>query len=274
MPILYDSHVHTPYCKHAQDSMADYADQSIACGLAGLIFTDHNPMPLPYSQSERMDIDQLDHYINDVLHVQECYRGRLDVRLGLECDYLESFPDMHPWLNSQIDHTEWDYILGSVHATLTPYGDAHFNADILRFQRDYFTHLADAAETGLFDALAHPDLVKIKFPQEWRLDDVLDAVRPALDRIARTGIALELNTSGLHKPVPEFMPEMRFLTEMRQRNIPVVLGSDAHVPNRIAADFATALELLQTIGYSHTTVLVNRHPRQIPISESLQSLTT
>ena len=155
---------------------------------------------------------------------------------------------------------------------LSPYGDAHFNADILQFQRNYFAHLADAAETGLFDALAHPDLVKIMFPQQWRLDDVLDVVRPALDRIAKTGIALELNTSGLHKPLPEFMPEMRFLTEMHQRKIPVVLGSDAHWPDRVGADFTTALELLQTIGYTHTTVFLNRKPHQIPIGDSLQSL--
>ena len=253
--------------------MADYADAAIRRGLTGIIFTDHNPMPLPYSQGERMDAGQLDDYIHDVREVQQSYRGRLDVRLGLECDYLESFPDIHAWLTGQIERTDWDYILGSVHATLGPYRKAHFNADILQFQRDYFIHLADAAETGLFDTLAHPDLVKIAFPEEWFLDAVLDSVRYSLDRIAKTGIALELNTSGLHKRVPEFMPEMRFLTEMQQRNIPVVLASDAHLPERVGADFGAALQLLGTIRYTCTTVFLNREPQQILLSDSLKLLT-
>lgn len=272
MTILYDSHLHTPFCKHAADPMADYADTAIRRGLAGIIFTDHNPMPQPYSQGERMAEYQFDDYISAIAELQPLYRNRLDIRLGLECDYLESFRDIHPWLTAQIAHIDWDYILGSLHCNLPRYIDTHFHADILAFQRNYFTHLGDAAETQLFDALAHPDLVKMVYPDQWSFDAVLDWVRPALDRIARTGIALEFNTSGLIKPLPEFMPSVRFLTEMHQRNIPVVLGSDAHWPDRVAADFPSALKLLADVGYTHTTVFRNRKPHQIPITASLQSL--
>ena len=39
VPTLFDSHMHTPLCKHAVGEPEDYAEQALAEGLKGIIFT-------------------------------------------------------------------------------------------------------------------------------------------------------------------------------------------------------------------------------------------
>lgn len=269
-PILYDTHMHTPLCKHAQGEPTAYAAHAERRGLAGIIITDHNPMPGDYWSSVRMAETELPRYLALVDEARAQYAGRVDVRLGLESDYL---PGVEPWLEALHTRAPFDYILGSVHPQSDEYQRRYLpNGEIRAFQRTYFNHLADAAETGLFDAISHPDLVKIVFPMQWDLSALLDHIRHCLDRIAATGTAMELNTSGLTKVVPEMNPGREILAEMAERGIPVVVGSDAHVPGRVAADFERAFDLLAEVGYRETSVFLNRTRRAIPLAEARASL--
>ena len=101
-----------------------------------------------------------------------------------------------------------------MHPHLPEYKAEYFRGDVAQFQRTYFEHLAMAAETELFDALAHPDLVKNVFPREWDTLRMMDDITRSLDRIALTGTAMELNTSGLLKDIPEMNPSRAILQEM------------------------------------------------------------
>jgi histidinol-phosphatase (PHP family) len=157
------------------------------------------------------------------------------------------------------------FILGSVHYHLSEYRERFDNGDDLAFQRKYFEHLADAAETGLFDCISHPDLVKNAFPRTWDFRRVEDAVAQALDRIRACGVAMELNTSGLQKSLPEMNPGPAMLRLMRERGIPIVLGSDSHHPRRVAADFEPALDALEAAGYTSISRYAERRRIDQPI---------
>jgi histidinol-phosphatase (PHP family) len=260
---LFDSHMHTPLCKHALGEPEEYARAGVAAGLSGIIFTCHNPAPEGFSPYVRMGIDEFDRYVAIVDRARAAFAGQIEVRLGLESDF---FPGHEPWLEKLHTRAEFHYILGSVHSHLPEYRAAYFKGDPLAFQRQYFTHLAEAAETGLFDALAHPDLVKNCFPKDWQLPRLLDDIRAALDRIARTGIAMELNTSGLYKHVQEMNPGREILREIALRSIPIVLGSDSHKPERVADQFAPAMKTLQECGFTHISVFEHRKRRDLPLS--------
>jgi histidinol-phosphatase (PHP family) len=117
------------------------------------------------------------------------------------------------------------------------------------YQKTYFQHLAQAAESGLFDTLSHPDLVKNEAPDEWDFARIRPDVERALDRIARTGVAMELNTSGLNKAFPEMNPGRDMLRLMAERGVPVVLGADAHRAERVADRFEEALWMLEAAGF-------------------------
>jgi histidinol-phosphatase (PHP family) len=269
-PLLYDSHMHTPLCKHARGEPEEYAAAGAARGLAGIIFTCHNPGPTPeWSHQVRMGIEQFDEYIALVGRAKEAWNGRFDIHLGLECDYL---PGLEEWLKGLLDRADFHHVIGSIHPQLSYYRDAFDNGDPLAFQRTYYSHLAQSAESGLFDTLAHPDLVKIVYAEQWRPDRLRDDIRRSLDRIAATGVAMELNTSGLNKRVREMNPHPAMLAEMRARDIPVVLGSDAHEPGRVAADFLSALDFLEEAGYTAVSFFLERKRQDVDLTAARESL--
>ena len=195
------------------------------------------------------------------------FAGRVDVRLGLESDYM---PGMESWLEDLHQKADFSYILGSVHPQTQEYQAIYLEGSSrLAYERSYFENLANAAESGLFDCLSHPDIVKIVHPKQYDVSDHLDTIRRALDRIARTGIAMELNTSGVNKPYPEMNPGMEILREMAERNIPVVLGSDSHDAYRVGVDFDKALDKLESVGYESVSYFLDRRRCDLRISEVL-----
>ncbi len=268
-PILYDSHMHTPLCKHAQGQPEEYAAVAEQRGLKGIIFTCHNPGPDGWSSRVRMSLDQINEYVDLVARARETWYGRVDVRLGLESDY---FPGMEPFLADLHQRADFNHILGSVHPQLPYYRAVFDNGNALTFFQSYYENLARAAESGLFDTLSHPDLVRNVYPTQWQVDSILDDIKRALDRIAHTGVAMELNTSGLHKKVKEMNPGPAILAEMQERGIPVVLGSDSHEPGRVAADFEPALAMLQDVGYTAVHFYLNRQRQTISITDAVNSL--
>jgi histidinol-phosphatase (PHP family) len=152
------------------------------------------------------------------------------------------------------------------------YKDRYFSGDMFAYQQTYFDHLAQAAETGLFDTLSHPDLVKNESPEEWNFARIQPHIERALDRIAKTGVAMELNTSGLNKALPEMNPGPRMLALMRERGIPVVIGADAHRPQRVADRYEQALRMLDELGFETVSYFLERRRREVPIAAALASL--
>jgi len=266
---VYDAHMHTPLCKHARGEIEQYADVALRRGLAGITVTCHNPLPDRYAQPMRMDEDQLDQYVESVNRARRVFEGRLDIRLGLEADYV---PGYKTFVEQQLASHEFDFVIGSVHPQVPEYQKRFYSGDLFAFQQLYFKHLADSAETGLFDSLAHPDLIKNLMPSQWSVSRILGDVCHSLDRIARTGVAMEFNTSGWRKIIAEPCPGSRILYEMARRRIPITLGSDAHSPKRVAENFERALRLIQAAGYRKVSVFKQRQRTELPISEALRSL--
>lgn len=268
-PILYESHMHTPLCKHATGEPEDYARVAEKRGLKGIIVTCHNPIPGGYSAGVRMAMEEFDEYVAMVDRARAAWEGRVDVCLGLESDYA---PGMESWLEKLHARESFHHILGSVHPQVGDYMEIYFQDDWFEYQKIYFEHLAMAAETGLFDTLSHPDLIKNLAPEEWDLDRIRPYLLRSLDRIAETGVAMELNTSGVNKRVAEMNPGPSILDEMRKREIPVVIGADAHVPERVADAFEEAIGFLEAAGYRELHLYRERELRSVPLDQARKSL--
>lgn len=267
--ILFESHSHTPLCNHADGNPTEYAAVAYDRGLRGLVVTCHNPMPDKFSHQVRMREDQFDEYVELVEKTREEWQGRVDVRLGLEADYFEGY---EAYLEKQLSAADFHLVLGSVHPQISEFRAKYWQADELEVQRTYFRLLAQSAETGLFDSLAHPDLIKNVTSKVWRQNAIMDDIRGALDRIAVTGVAMELNTSGVNKLIAEMNPFPEMLREMSLRRIPVTLGADAHQPDRVADGFEAALQLLLDCDYSHVSYFLNRQRHEVPIQDAIASL--
>lgn len=267
--VLYETHSHTTLCKHAVGTPQDYAAKAWQRGLAGLVVTCHNPLPDGISASVRMEDSEFPLYVEIVAEAREIWAGRVDVRLGLEADYL---PGLESWTERLLNREPFHYVIGSVHPHIREYQERFFHGDWIEFHRGYYRHLAEAAETGLYDSLGHPDIVKNLGSEWWDISVLMPDICRALDRIAATGVAMELNTSGVHKKVREMNPAPAILEKMREREIPVVIGADAHEPARVGEGFLTALDLLEQAGYREVSYFLERRRRTVPLSEARASL--
>ncbi|WP_395740795.1 histidinol-phosphatase HisJ family protein [Prosthecobacter sp.] len=267
--LFYDSHMHTPLCKHAWGEPEEYAEQAVKAGLKGIIFTCHCPMPNGFWPSVRMAESEFDTYVELVQRAADAFKGRLDIRLGIESEF---FPGCEEYISNLHQRADFHYVLGAVHWQAKEYLNKFETGTIENFRRTYFEHLAKSAESGLYDALAHPDLVKNYHPDSWCFAIVKNTVAGALDRIAATGVAMELNTSGLNKSYSEMNPGLEMLRMMAERKIPVVVGSDSHRSVRVGEHFVTALNNLAEAGYENVSYFLNRQRIDLPISDVLASL--
>ncbi len=140
--------------------------------------------------------------------------------------------------------------------------------------RRYFQTLGEAARSGLFDILAHPDLVKVWGPahpgRPLPEGDLRRYYELAIDGIAESGIAVEVSTAGLRKPVAELYPAPAFLEMCLEAGAPLALSSDAHRPEDVGADYDRALELLERLGVGELCVFERRVRRLEPIGAGVR----
>jgi histidinol-phosphatase (PHP family) len=192
-----------------------------------------------------------------------------DLRLGIEADFI---PGREDRMAELLAAREFDYVVGSIHFV----GDGALDYDRYdiwstasspeRVWRTYFEWLAQAAMSGMFDILAHPDLVKYwgrARPQPER--DLRYFYEVAMEGIAESGIAVEVSTAGLRKPVGELYPARAFLEMVVDAGNPIALSSDAHTPDDLGRDYEQALELLDELGVRELAVFEGRERRLEPI---------
>jgi histidinol-phosphatase (PHP family) len=206
--------------------------------------------------------DDLDEYCAFV-------REQTDLRLGIEADFVPGGEDR---MASLLQARDFDYVVGSVHFL----GDRALDMDDYdvwtsgrspeQIWSAYFTTLGEAARSGLFDVLAHPDLVKVWGGERPRPEgDLRRYYELAMDGIAESGIAVEVSTAGLRKRAREIYPAPAFLAMCVEAGAPVALSSDAHRPGEVGADYERALELLDSLGVRELCAFERRERRLEPL---------
>jgi histidinol-phosphatase (PHP family) len=198
-------------------------------------------------------------------------REETDLMLGIEADFIVGREDRMATL---LEGYDWDFVVGSVHF-VGEHAVDHDGYEVWdhRSQRPdelwrrYFSTLGEAARSGLFDILAHPDLIKYWGPTQRPVPegDLRRFYDLAMDGIAESQIAVEVSTAGLRKPVGELYPAPAFLEMCLDAGCPVALSSDAHVPADVGRDYERALELLDRMGVGELAVFERRARRLEPI---------
>jgi histidinol-phosphatase (PHP family) len=249
-----------------EENLQRYLEVAADRGIADLGFSEH-----VYRFREALEIwrhpfwesyavDDLDAYCDFVQRMKAAGHG---VKLGLEVDYIAGREEQ---IEALIDGRPWDYVIGSVHfisgrAVDHEGYDAWLRSDPDSVWSEYFRSFGAAAESGLFDILAHPDLVKV-----WGAERPLPAQEPrafyelAMEQVERADIAVEVSTAGLRKPVGEIYPSPELLEMFLAAGKPVALSSDAHEPAQIGYTYEAAVQLLRDSGVNMIAVF-NRRQR-------------
>ena len=254
--------MHTPLCRHATGEPTELAAQAEKAGLTEIGFSDHSPMKRDDFDDWRMLDRELAEYVAKVEFARRKHPN-LIIRLALEVDYLPGHED---WIRDLARRYPWDYLIGSVHyiseswAIDSPSQISKWkDREPIEVWSAYFERLAMAAESGLFEIIAHPDLCK-KFcfiPEE----DCTPLFMRFLEAVKRHDIAMELNTSGLRKECREIYPSPAIVQLAAKMGVPITFGSDAHAPTEVGMNFIEAIELARSAGYSHSCQF-NKRQRQ------------
>ena len=207
-------------------------------------------------------VDDLDDYCSFV-------REETDLRLGFEADFV---PGREDQLANLLEAREWDYVLGSVHflrdAAVDMAGehDIWRSGDPERVWRRYFETIGEAARSGLFDVIAHPDLVKVWGAERPRPGgDLRRFYDLAMDGIADSDVAIEVSTAGLRKPVAEMYPAPALLEMCLEAGRAVALSSDAHSPSELGHEYERAVAWLGSLGVAEIAVFERRERRLEPL---------
>jgi histidinol-phosphatase (PHP family) len=229
-------------------------------------FSDHAPMPGDDFDNWRMRAADLDGYVAGVEQARRDHPD-LSIKLALEVDYLPGYED---WIRELATRHPWDYFIGSVHYVSDSWAIDN-PAEIARWKdreplevwTAYFERLTQAAESGLFDIIGHADLCK-KFAYYPRHDCTL-LFTGFLRAVKRRGLVLELNTAGLRKECREIYPSPRIVHLAAQLGIPICFGSDAHAPNEVGLNFAEAVQLARSAGYTHYSTFSKRQRQEVKL---------
>jgi histidinol-phosphatase (PHP family) len=224
------------------------------------------PQALEPYDDWRMRRADLPRYFEAVDQARAAYPA-LPIRLGLEIDFIAG---QEPWMKELAGMADWDYLIGSVHY-IAPGWDVDNPAHLWQFRERlvdeiwqlYFTAYEQCIRSGLFDFVGHPDLPK-KFGYRPK-GDLRRFYEPVVAALADTGVAFELSTAGLRKPVGECYPAQEFLEMAHQAGVELLINSDAHAPNEVGAGFEIAKALAKEAGYTSTLRYAKRKRRSVPL---------
>ncbi len=263
--MLIDYHIHTKLCKHAVGEPEEYVEQAIKMGFVEIGFSDHNPMPGDYDPENRMIVSQFPEYLDMVCELQKKYSG-IDIKLGVEVDYFPKYVD---YVKKFVDENRFDYVFGSIHFLDSwgidneKYIDEFKNRNIDEAYKEYFRTIKNAAETKIFDIIAHFDVIK-KFGYKPE-NGYLDLAVEALEAIKKNDLCLEVNTSGLRKTAGEVYPNDEILQTACDLEIPITIGSDSHCPSEVGWHFIETIEKLKMMGFKNICRFSGRERSFVPL---------
>ena len=240
---MIDLHNHTILCNHSNGSLDEYIKQAIKQGISIYGFSDHGPME--FDKKYRMSFDEMDIYENWLDNLQQKY-PQIKILKGYEVDFT-------PMVDKRVLQRDVDYLIGSIHF-LDNWGfdNPEFlsvwqERDVDDVYKEYFELVEKLVESKMFEIVGHLDLIKVfNFKPK---EDIRVYAKKAIEAIADTKMVVEINTAGLRKKVKEMYPSFQLLEMIKQYNIDITFGSDAHSPNQVGFNLKECYNFVKLLGY-------------------------
>lgn len=255
-----DYHIHSSF-SDGKSAPGEYIAAALEAGFNEIGFSDHFNL---LRQEHEPTMGQLEaiKYLDHINKLKSSV-GDINVRTGIEVDY---FPGKEDEIRTILSEIDVDYVIGSVHyldgGGVDESPDYYRGRERDRLFKAYFDVIASAASSGLFDFIAHLDLIRIYGCLA--TDDEEPLYRNLAKILKENDVAFEVNTNGRNKPLGDFYPDRRFLHIFREENVPVCVNSDAHMPSRVGQYFEEAYHLVKLAGYNEMAVFEKRKRRLIP----------
>ncbi len=258
-----DYHIHTELSEDSMAAMEDQVKQAISLGFREMAITDHHEAMA--SDKEYFLQTDISDYINQFNTLKEKYKNQISLKLGAEIGYESRGKDI---LNKFIQDNPFDFIICSLHSLEGEdfyYGKFFKNKTKNQAFTEYFRAIkACVHEFQNFDVLGHLDFIcRYGDYSNYQLEylDYKDIIDEILKKLIRDSKGIEINTSGLRYGVGHMHPRLDIIKRYRELGGHIItIGSDAHTPRDIGADYENARNLLKEVGFEFFTTFNNRKP--------------
>lgn len=223
-------HTHTVRCKHAEGTMEEYIEAAISKGYTVLGFSDHAPWP--NKGNWRMDASEFEDYCNDVNRMKEKYKDQIEIKLGLEAEYV---PEWMDWLKDLVKKYNVDYLIFGNHWIKKGKYEIFYSS--MRGSKQsldlYGNSAIEGLETGLYSYFAHPDWFMVN---NWWWTHECELLSQKICKYCKEhDIPLEYNLAGLRSCLE--YPHPRFWKIAKEYGCKAIIGVDAHSPNQILDEY-------------------------------------
>lgn len=271
---LSNYHSHCTFCD-GRSTPEDFVKFAISHGFRAYGFSSHSP--LPFETFWNMSKDDMPEYLTEINRLRNKYSTLIEIYIGLEIDYLdETYNASIPYFRE----LPLDYRIGSIHFLPISEGlkeenmvcidgafdefesavHTYFDGDIRKLVEHYYESSLKMIEAGGIDIVGHMDKIYMNghkckgfsLDAEWYQNPLMEY----LDLIAQKDLMVEINTKNLTKKQQTF-PHIQFLSQLQQRNIPVLVNSDCHYPDLVNDGRIEAFTCLKEVGFRSTRELRN-----------------
>ncbi|MBP9021883.1 MAG: histidinol-phosphatase [Spirochaetes bacterium] len=264
---MIDFHNHTELCGHAEGTPEEYVMTAVKRGIRYFGFADHAPIEESIRAGITMSPDEIEDYISMTKSLKEKFAGKIEIFTGFEVDY----PEFEAFDSSYYTDERIDYLIGSCHfigdwpIDFSPEAsdEEYSKRGVDSVCADYFNNVLSLAKSGKYNIIGHFDLYK-KFghrPEK----DFSDIISLIAKEAAKNNTAIEINSSGLRKPVKEIYPSFDIIKLIKESGGIFTLGSDSHHPDDVAKDFDKSRELLLKAGVDKISYYRNRNRVEISL---------
>ena len=278
---LSNYHSHCTFCD-GKASAEEFVKAAIEAGFHSYGVSSHSP--LPFDTRWSLSKGDVEAYLREMERLKKQYAGQIELYVGLEIDYLN---DVWGPANDYFQRMPLDYRIGSVHLVTNgetgemmdmdgSFDDFRenfrnvYHDDLKHLVRDYFRSSARMVELGGFDFVAHLDKISMNgslvepmlTEQAW----YNELLREYLQLIAEKGVMVEVNTKAYTKKGLMF-PNVKYFKWLKELNIPVMVNSDAHLPQLVNDNRELAFRLLRDAGVKSTMRLHRGVWEEVPMSE-------
>ena len=274
----FDTHTHTYLSNHGKGTVDEVVAEAARRGLAMVALTEHLPLPagIDPDGTFAMDADKVGFYFDSIAQARLDH-PQIEVITGVEIDWRTGAED---YILQQLASAPgcFELRLGSVHMLSDGQGsywefdhpayvDGWYERGEKQVWKAYLATWIEAVRSSVpFDVMTHPDLPKkLDFRPKFDTREMYTAMAEAA---ATRGVMIEVNTSGLRKPVDELFPADALLKAFCEAGVMCTIGSDAHVPRDVGCDFDSACASMRRAGYTHVTMPTRSGDRRpVPLDE-------
>jgi histidinol-phosphatase (PHP family) len=258
-----DYHVHTRW-SDGSGTVEEVVRRAAEVGLPEIAVAEHFTPDPGDGEDWWLRPEELGDYVADV-RAAAARHDDVRVLLGIEAEFVVG---REAELERHLSAWPFDVVVLGIHVV------DGFTFDDPALRRDprwedpgallaaYYRTARQAAEWGRFDILAHLDYIGLWGHRPG--PDVLPEIDAALDALAASGAAIELNSDRFSDPAGVMYPSVDILRRAHARGIPLTIDSDAHEMEHVGRALDEAIAHARAAGYVETLRLSDRELVPLP----------